>query len=459
MLKRYFLLLLLCCFSAITLHAAELQGYSTAVLISSDGYLLTSSKALEKSAGCSVTIADVEYPATVVKQSPLGYTLLKIDAHGLPAAALYNIEKLVNRGNLSVKVVRYGSAPFFGDKLNLQRSYLGISRNNVEPKTLQFSSRLNGESEGSLVFSDQREFVGIILNSLTLERYRAMAAISVAEMMTDIKAAGVELVEAPTNTLDDTAYHLAITPSILRLAIFALPAATQRINQRDGALAVLVPAGTFTMGSDNQDSAPNERPVRTINLSDFWISKYEVTAAQYRKFCQETARNMPDLPIWSTDLSPMVNVTWDDAEAYSRWAGGMLPTEAQWEKAARGTDGRPFPWGTPSWQDWMITPRMGSGRDNGPAQVGSYPNGASPYGIMDMSSSAAEWCADWYQPAAYEQMAADNPLGPKTGTTRVIRGGSWFGWLQYEFRTTARASQNPNLANNLTGFRCVYLLQ
>ena len=120
-------------------------------------------------------------------------------------------------------------------------------------------------------------------------------------------------------------------------------AGATRINPKDGAVMVYVPAGEFVMGDDQM---PRSSPRRTVTLDAFWIYKNDVTVAQYRKFCQATGRQMPQTPTWGwKDDHPVVNVTWDDAKAYCDWAGAALPTEAQWEKAARGTDGRMYPWG------------------------------------------------------------------------------------------------------------------
>ena len=187
---------------------------------------------------------------------------------------------------------------------------------------------------------------------------------------------------------------------------------------------VYVPAGDFLMGSKNGEGYDRERPQHTVYLDGYWIYKNEVTVAQYRNFCKTTGRNMPDPPNWGwKDDHPVVNVTWDEAKAYCEWAGAALPTEAQWEKAARGTDGRIYPWGN----DWDKT-RLNSYQSGSTATtpVGNYPGGASPYGCLDMAGNGWQWCADWYDATYYANSPARNPTGPATGTTRVLRGGSWF---------------------------------
>ena len=212
---------------------------------------------------------------------------------------------------------------------------------------------------------------------------------------------------------------------------------------KDGAAMVAVPAGEFMESS---------KPQRRVTLDGYWIDKNLVTVAQYKKFCGDTGRKMPSIPPWGwKDDHPMVNVTWNDAKAYADWAGASLPTEAQWEKAARGTDGRKYPWGN----DWDTSKLWSSvdGEKHGTAPVGSFPKGASPYGALDMTGNVWEWCADWYGDDYYENAPARNPVGPATGDCRVLRGGCWYYVVEYGFRCAYRLDYEP--PNRLTlGFRC-----
>jgi len=239
-------------------------------------------------------------------------------------------------------------------------------------------------------------------------------------------------------------------------------------NPRDGATLVWVPAGPFLMGKKyservrdaNEDGGwklawevlrgrTTDAPSHTVNLTGYWLYRTEVTVAQYRRFCRATSRAMPPAPwgVWQ-DTHPIVNVTWDDAAAYATWAGATLPTEAQWEKAARGTDGRAYPWGN----DWDPTKCVNA--SDSPHPVGSIPAGASPYSALDLAGNASEWCADWYDPAYYSSAPPTNPPGPATGRTRVLRGGGWCNGPGY-FRATYRSDCDPTSRFDFNGFRCV----
>ncbi|MHB1458996.1 MAG: formylglycine-generating enzyme family protein [Armatimonadota bacterium] len=265
--------------------------------------------------------------------------------------------------------------------------------------------------------------------------------------------------------------------------VFAAGTATSkgavRINPKDGAEMVWVPAGWFIMGSTEIDidaglkAEPQlacaksifmpEVPKRKVYLDGYWIYKYEVTVAQYRKFCEATKRKMPEEPGWGwKDKHPIYDVTWNDAQAYAKWAGVSLPTEAQWEKAARGTDGRTYPWGN----KWDASKCVnGVAKNAGSTKpVGSIPVGASPYGCMDMAGNVWEWCADWYDENYYKNAPVRNPTGPSkpvefkawgasVSGARVLRGGSWNDILRLHFRCANRHNFLPRSSRS-EGFRC-----
>jgi formylglycine-generating enzyme len=242
------------------------------------------------------------------------------------------------------------------------------------------------------------------------------------------------------------------------------------INPKDGSEMVWVPAGSFLMGASAEEIAAipteppdftaasfgDEKPQHEVRLSGYWMYKYEVTVEQYSRFCEETGRDMPTPPEWGWKSShPIVNVTWSDASAYAEWAGASLPTEAQWEKAARGTDGRAYPWG----DNWDISRCANSvaKRLNSTEPVGSFPSGASPYGCMDMAGNAAEWCRDSYRSQYYSKTPPGgwvDPQGPEKGNAWVVRGGSYNG-NYYGYRCASRDAGYPgNLwVNHGLGFR------
>jgi len=193
-----------------------------------------------------------------------------------------------------------------------------------------------------------------------------------------------------------------------------------------------VPAGTFTLGSD----APGTLSKQQLALPAFQNDKYEVTNEQYDRFVQETGHPAPwgTFPVAQGDY-PVTNVSWQDAQAYCEWAGKRLPTEAEWEKAARGTDGRLYPWGDQWRQDVANLQRVEAGSVQ---SVGSYPDGASPWGAHDMAGNVWEWVEDWFN--------ADQ-------NTKVIRGGAWNAISQWG-QATARNSARPTNAQENLGFRC-----
>ena len=233
----------------------------------------------------------------------------------------------------------------------------------------------------------------------------------------------------------------------------------------------LIPAGEFKMGTTPEqeqwlkdrgwwyDWMKNERPDHTVYLDAYYIDKYEVTNAQYGEFMKATERSAPEF--WNNSRfnqpdQPVVGVTWHDAEAYCKWAGKRLPTEAEWEKAARGTDGRQFPWGNeaPTCEYAVMDDGgNGCGKDK-PWPVGSKPKGVSPYGVHDMVGNVWEWVNDWYDEEYYSQSPDRNPTGPSSGRVKVLRGGSWGDSNPNGLRAASRYGFRPGYGFVNDGFRC-----
>lgn len=218
---------------------------------------------------------------------------------------------------------------------------------------------------------------------------------------------------------------------------------------------VLVPAGPFTMGTDHEGGILSEGdagPAHEVRLPGFYIDKTEVTNAQYQQYCDATGYAPP--PYWKNGKyaagagnQPVRFVNWWEAQAYAAWKGKRLPTEAEWEKAARGTDARNYPWGNewdPSLLVWDVA---------APQAAGSKPAGASPYGVLDMAGNVWEWVADWYQP--YPDSPAPATAGFGT-TLKVIRGGCYLGFpgREYDCSTYHRTVARPQTRSEMVGFRC-----
>jgi len=288
----------------------------------------------------------------------------------------------------------------------------------------------------------------------------------------------------------------AMAAALLALAVPAMtdepvPAAgATRVRAADGMVMVYVPAGEFSMGSaaGERGSQSNEKPQHVVYLDAYWVDRTEVTTAQFRRFVQatgyvtaaerqgwayawvESAKSWQEVrgADWrhpfgpgseARDDHPVVQVSWTDAAAYCAWAGAALPTEAQWEKAARGTDGRLYPWGNEfdgTRVNYGDSVYGGDSIDGFrfTAPVGSYPQGASPYGALDMAGNVWEWTADRYGAGYYASSPQRNPAGPERGGSRVLRGGSWnheSSGMRSAYRLEAPGT---TLVDNF-GFRCV----
>ncbi len=278
------------------------------------------------------------------------------------------------------------------------------------------------------------------------------------------------------------------------------PTSTESSNNNPTVIAqenemhmMYIPAGEFLMGSPEGVGDKDEHPQHTIYLDSFYIDETEVTNAMFDLFVAETKYQTeaekagksyafvnddwllvsgadwqhpfgPNSDISGLGDHPVIHVSWNDAAAYCEWAGKRLPTEAEWEKAARGTDGATYPWGNdpPAGDlvnyadgntnfDWSVRSVNDGYKFTSP--VGNYPDGASPYGLLDVAGNVWEWVADWYGKDYYSVSPERNPQGPASGTIRVMRGGAWDDLIS-GIRSTYRAAYAQNNTNGDTGFRC-----
>jgi formylglycine-generating enzyme required for sulfatase activity len=273
---------------------------------------------------------------------------------------------------------------------------------------------------------------------------------------------------APTEpALDVTPIPPTDTPSPSATPAAAGPqAGATRVWEKDGAVMVYVPAGMFVMGStdDDPEADDDEFPQHDVILDGFWIDRTEVTNGRYEQCVTAGACDAPsETGSYARDAYygnsrfadyPVIWVSWHDAMDYCEWAGKRLPTEAEWEKAARGVDGRKYPWGNSSPDGTLAN--YGENEDD-TVKVGSYPEGASPYGALDMAGNVWEWVADWYGVDYYAASSQQNPMGPGPGSLkeRVVRGGSWL-YPQRRIRAAYRNSRDPGFREGNFGFRCAF---
>jgi formylglycine-generating enzyme required for sulfatase activity len=257
---------------------------------------------------------------------------------------------------------------------------------------------------------------------------------------------------------------------------------TQQRQSIDIDQMVFIPAGDFLMGSDT--GRADEAPAHQVYLNGFWIDQYEVTNREYIEFIKESKISPPRY--WDSDkypsgqdLYPVVGVRWKDAQAYCEWIGKRLPTEAEWEKACRGTQGQIYPWGYSRW----MQPANVAFLPEGPSAtmwddawdlltdphkkglpcllpVGSYPGGASPYGVHDLMGNASEWVADYYNWGGYWEVSTRNPLVLEPAWNHVVRGSAWLMPYGYDVvdhdlnRCSIRSSSHGDTRDARVGFRC-----
>jgi len=347
--------------------------------------------------------------------------------------------------------------------------------------------KISKENESEVVFYEVNE------ERLTLSFGSDMYQYKHVETPTGI---GFMLTETPTHPIDtpiplpteqhptSTTLMITITPIIdtptiepTQTELFSIGSNLTR--EIDGMLMAYVPGGSFIMGSSDSDNAAytHEKPQHEVFVDAFWMDVYEVSNAMFKKFVDETGyqtqaekQGYSEMYNSSGAFAPFENVNWRhplgagttyqllfpvthvnqlDAQNYCNWAGGRLPTEAEWEKAARGENARIYPWG-----ETFNSSLLHSNGNSGPASIYSYSGGASPYGILNMAGNVFEWTSDWYDANYYSYSPYENPTGPSTGEYASVRGGAWTN-SEKHVRTAHRDFSKPYLMNHLLGFRCV----
>jgi formylglycine-generating enzyme required for sulfatase activity len=329
------------------------------------------------------------------------------------------------------------------------------------------SNKIAGNEDGIITFSELASYVEEGLSNWALnegKRQRPYTKIF-AEKFGDLALSAYLLEDKPAD--------VKAVEAIAR-KVYRNEKGYWEADYGDGIIMVYIPAGEFTMGSIEGDD--DEKPPHKVYLDGYWMGKTEVTVKQYMKFVNETKKNYPAWlekgsvynvetgtsylyrklgPALRNDNYPIVGISWHDASAYSDWLSKRhgvkfkLPTEAQWEKAARGTDCRKYPWGN-----------QGPNKDSAnfafyifkTSPAGSFPQGASPYGLLDMAGNVWEWCSDWYDSDYYKNAPKNNPAGPRGGSSRVVRGGSWY-FAAGSLSCFNRFEYRPSNRDSVLGFR------
>jgi eukaryotic-like serine/threonine-protein kinase len=312
--------------------------------------------------------------------------------------------------------------------------------------------------------------LGVALASVLLMVWNRSQDAQLEPTQTEAQIAAVPTEPPATAEPSTPIIELSVTPVMILTSTFTpepIEIATREAS-KDNMVQVHIPAGEFNMGLDGGDD--NEKPMHTVYLDEYWIDRTEVTNAQYALCvaagnCEkpEDLESQPSSLFIDKNLAdhPVVFVDWNQAKAYCTWAGRRLPTEAEWERAARGTDERIYPWGVDfdgtkvnycdvnCWASWKDSSNNDGYGTTSP--VGTFPDGASPYGALDMAGNAYEWVLDWF--SLYTSEYQNNPIGPVSGSEHVLRGGSWGDDILH-LRIVLRTDEPSDFRRDFIGFRC-----
>jgi iron(II)-dependent oxidoreductase len=402
-------------------------------------------------------------PQTLTQQVRLEIQISEQEGHN-PAPKLIEFELVsaLTTGVLEIKSIPEGASIYLNE---VHKGETPLTIDALEPGTykLELKQDTYGAEQEVLVEAGRRQDISIQLEELfgSLElssqpqgamlyidgEFRGESPLTVSDL--SIGSHQLKLVKYTSEAILRHEAQVAISLGANQLNIAQLERISPPVDM------VFIPGSEFEMGSKLGEN--NEQPPHQVYLDNFYIDKYEVSNDRYKEFVQATGNKAP--AFWGDEdfnqpKQPVVGVSWQDADTYCKWADKRLPSEAKWEKAARGTNGPIYPWGDEfSYsQANIIVPGDGYQYT---APVGSYPEGASPYGALNMAGNAAEWCADWYALDYYANSSDADPKGPASGESRVIRGGSWNS-PSYDIRSTSRWRYYPDTPRSYIGFRCVW---
>ena len=454
----------------------KFNGTGTAFSVSSDGYMLTCDHVVAGASGIWVLIDDKFVSASIVAQDGvLDIALIKVNIAGTtPLPIAYGTR--VQLGE-QVSVAGFPFGDTLGKSLKVSSGTISGINNSQREQSLQIDAAVNPGNSGGPLLNARGEVIGIVNAKLTGENVTAIGfaiPINYAMVMLNDEGATPMMNAANVGALSsvdraaiaEQSTHLVRVnvPDNARNAHKTTGSYKRKIhyNPVDNAQLTFIPAGDFIMGDDTNASIKSINPKHIAKMSGYWIYTRPVTVEMYQKFCAATGRAMPRAPEfseqWHFPEHPIVNVSWNDASAYCAWAGGKLPTSAQWEKAARGPDGLRYPWGNDYDPTKLWASSVVRGTAGGTVIAGGF--GKSPYGCSDMAGNVNEWCRDWFDDKFWQRVnpSESDPNNQSVGEKkyRCMRGGSWQQFAPKDFLSAQIYWNVPTFTSTDSGFRCVF---